>query len=177
MYYSNIDGKTYTESEVKALYPNTSFPSPFVAPEEFSVVFDTPKPECGELQVAYQDGTEVDSKGNRVVKWSIRDMFTEYVDDSGIVHIKLEQEEAYLLAKFKATVPTTISPRQARLALNAVGLLDDVEAAVATSKEYQIFWEYSLEIKRDDAVLNTMAAALGMTEKQVDDLFIAGSKL
>ena len=31
--------------------------------------------------------------------------------------------------------------------------------------------------KRDDTILNTMATALGMTERQVDDLFIAGSKL
>ena len=177
MYYNNIDGKTYTESEIKALYPNTSFPSPFVAPEEFSVVFDTPKPEVTDLQIAYQDGTELDSKGNRVVKWSIRDMFSDYTDESGVVHTKAEQEEAYLLAKFKATVPTTISPRQARLALNTAGLLDDVEAAVATNKEYQIFWEYSLEIKRDDTILNTMTAALGMTERQVDDLFIAAGKL
>ena len=175
MFYK--DNRLYTESEIKALYPNTSFPIPFIAPSEFEVVFDAPQPTVGELEVAYQDGTEIDSKGNRVVKWSIRDMFTEYTDESGIVHTKLEQEEAYLLAKFKATVPTTISPRQARLALNSVGLLDDVEAAVAANKEYQIFWEYSLEIKRDDSILNTMAVALGMTERQVDDLFIAAGKL
>lgn len=84
---------------------------------------------------------------------------------------------ALLDTLYKSTVPTTISPRQARLALYGAGLLDSVEAAVATNKEYQIFWEYSLEIKRDDAILNAMAISLGLTERQVDDLFIAASKL
>ena len=31
--------------------------------------------------------------------------------------------------------------------------------------------------KRDDTILNTMATALGTTERQVDDLFIAAGKL
>ena len=31
--------------------------------------------------------------------------------------------------------------------------------------------------KRDDTILNTMVTALGMTERQVDDLFIAAGKL
>lgn len=86
MYYK--DNQTYTESEIKALYPNTSFPSPFVAPEEFSVIFDTPNPTITDLQVAYQDGTEVDALGNRVVKWTVSNKFTT-----------VEEENEYLLQK------------------------------------------------------------------------------
>ncbi len=47
-------------------------------------------------------------------------------------------------------VPQTVSMRQARLALYGAGLLDDVEAAVASStKDVQIEWEFSSELRRD----------------------------
>ena len=177
MYYNNTDGKQYSESEIKALYPNTSFPSPFVAPEDFSVVFDTPKPEVTELQVAYQDGTEIDSKGNRVVKWSIRDMFADYTDADGIVVTKAEQEAKYLADKTKALVPKTITPRQARLVLLGATLLDEVEAMVATDRAMSIWFEYSLDVDRDNVHVVTAGTALGLTELQLDEMFIAASKL
>ena len=98
MYYK--DNQLYTESEIKALNPNTSFPIPFVA-EGYTVVFDTPQPTVGELQTAYQDGTEVDSKGNRVVKWAVRDMFADYTNELDAVVTKAEQEAAYLAKKLQ----------------------------------------------------------------------------
>lgn len=90
------DERLYTESEIKAEYPNTSFPIPFVAPEGYEVVFDTPKPECGELEIAYQDGTEIDSKGNRVIKWIVKDMFEDTEENT-----KAEQEAEYLAKKMQ----------------------------------------------------------------------------
>jgi hypothetical protein len=171
------DDKLYTESEIKALYPNTSFPTPFVAQEEFTLVFDTPKPETTELQVAYQDGTEIDSKGNRVIKWSIRDMFSDYVNEEGVAVTKAEQESEYLERKRKELVPKTITPRQARLALLQATLLDEVEAMVATDKSMGIWWEYSLEIERNSEHIINAGLALGLTEEQLDNLFTEGSKL
>ena len=96
MWHNSDDGKLYTESEIKALYPNTSFPTPFGVGEPFSVVFDTPQPTVGELQVAYQDGTEIDSKGNRVIKWSVKDMFEDTEEKT-----KAEQEAEYMAKKMK----------------------------------------------------------------------------
>ena len=90
------DGKLYTESEIRAEYPNTSFPVPFVAPGEFSVVFDTPQPTVGELEVAYQDGTEIDDKGNRVIKWAVKDMFEDTPEKT-----KAEQEAEYMAKKMQ----------------------------------------------------------------------------
>lgn len=94
MFYK--DDKLYTEGDIRALYPNTSFPIPFIAPSEFEVVFDTPQPTVGELQVAYQDGTEIDSKGNRVIKWSIKDMFEDTEEKT-----KAEQEAEYMAKKMQ----------------------------------------------------------------------------
>lgn len=71
-------------------------------------------------------------------------------------------------------VPVSISPLQARRALLAAGLLDDVEAALAEApRETQLAWEYAVEVRRDDPMLFSVAAALGLTAGQVDALFLA----
>jgi len=175
MFYK--DGSLFTESEIKALNPNTSFPTPFVAPSDYTVVFETPMPTVGELQAAYQYGTELDSKGNRVVKWLVRDMFSDYVNGEGVTVTKAEQEAEYLEAQRKALVPQMLTPRQARLALLAVGLLDEVDTLLDGTKAMQIWWEYSLDIQRNHEHIVTIGGALGLTETQLDDLFIEGAKL
>lgn len=63
MFYK--DNQLFTESEIKALNPNTSFPTPFKA-DGYEVVFDVPSPIVGELQVAYQDGTRLTLKATEL---------------------------------------------------------------------------------------------------------------
>ena len=121
---------------------------------------------------SFSGGTELDSKDNRVVKWSIKDMFSDTEEST-----KTEQEEVYLLSKFKDTVPKTITPRQLRLALLAISLLDEVEAMVATDRAMGIWWEYSLEVERNNEYVVNAIKALGLTELDGDNLFIAGGKL
>ena len=74
-------------------------------------------------------------------------------------------------------IPQTITPRQARLALLQATLLDEVEAMVATDKAMSIWWEYSLEIERNSDHIIHAGLALGLSEEQLDNLFIEGSKL
>lgn len=69
-------------------------------------------------------------------------------------------------------VPQVITIRQAHLALLSEGLLDDVEAMVAVSERaIQIEWNKATELRRDWPALVTLAGALDLTSKQVDDLF------
>jgi len=76
-----------------------------------------------------------------------------------------------------ATV-AVISMRQARLVLNNAGLLQQVEAAVAAADvSTQIEWEYAVELRRDWPTLTAMAAALGLTDVQLDDLFVQAATL
>ena len=76
-----------------------------------------------------------------------------------------------------AAVPVSVTPRQAKLALLSAGLLDAVEAAIeaiadpATKRVAQIEWEYAQEVRRDWPLLNQVAAGMGMTDAQIDDLF------
>ena len=71
-------------------------------------------------------------------------------------------------------MPESITPLQARKALLAGGLLDDVDAMLAQApREAQLAWEYAIEVRRDDATLAAMAGMLGLTDQQIDDLFRA----
>jgi hypothetical protein len=73
-------------------------------------------------------------------------------------------------------VPQVVTPRQARIALLAAGHLDAVEAAIAAApRAVQIDWEYAIEIRRDNPVIAAMAATIGLTEAQIDALFIAAA--
>ena len=89
---------------------------------------------------------------------------------------------AEITALAKAKVPATVTMRQGRLALLAAGKLAMVAAAIATLPEPQksaalIEWNYSNELQRNNAFVATLGGALGLTEAQVDQLFIAAAAL
>lgn len=80
-------------------------------------------------------------------------------------------------------VPTTIVPsivtmRQARLALLAINKLAQVEATIASLPSPQketasIEWEYSNEVQRHNGFVSLLAPALGLSEQDLDQLFIS----
>lgn len=177
MYIQLETMKEMTENEIRSLFPNTSFPSPFVAPEGFAVVFPTPKPTVTELQVAVCDGLELDIKGNYVEKWAVRDMFSDYTTEDGVLVTRIEQETKYLADKAKALVPTSITPRQARLKLLETDLLDNLEAVITTNRAWKIEWEYATEVERDSPLIDAVASQAGLTVEQIDQMFLEASKL
>lgn len=75
-------------------------------------------------------------------------------------------------------VPSDVTMRQARLALLEQGLLATVDANMASATEAdQIEWEYATYVYRDSALVSNMAASLGLTDTDIDNLFIlAGTK-
>lgn len=75
-------------------------------------------------------------------------------------------------------IPTTVSMRQARLALLEVEILDEVNTAIATGTEAdKITWEYATEVNRGDTLVTNMAIALNLTETDLDNLFTLASTL
>ena len=71
----------------------------------------------------------------------------------------------------------TITMRQARLYLYSVDKLEDVEKMVETRKDWQIEWEYTSEVERSSLLVSTIKDSLGLSDIEVDDIFIAASKL
>ena len=72
-----------------------------------------------------------------------------------------------------ARVPASVTPLQARRALLAAGLLDAVEAAIeGADPETKLAWQYATAVERQSPFTLTLAAALNLTDAQVDDLFV-----
>lgn len=79
-------------------------------------------------------------------------------------------------------VPSTVTVRQARLALLSAGLLAQVNTAVAAmtgaaGDAARIEWEFSNTVERNKPLVVNISATLGLTSAQLDALFIAASKL
>ena len=81
MYRIRTTGEVVSQGEFRSRNKNTSFPSQWSVElvEELGLdpVFETPAPTVTRYQTAYKDGTEQDSKGNWVWKWSISEMDDE----------------------------------------------------------------------------------------------------
>lgn len=89
-----------------------------------------------------------------------------------------EEAAAKTEALANAFVPDSVTPRQVRLLLLSKGLLDEVEAMIALQdRQTQITWEFASEFRRDDALLVTLGANLGLSAQQIDEFFIAAASI
>ena len=75
--------------------------------------------------------------------------------------------------------PDTCTPRQLRIALIQTGIsLSTIEAqidAISDPVQKEIAraeWEYALEIKKEHPLVGMIAAALNLTEQQINDIFV-----
>lgn len=73
-------------------------------------------------------------------------------------------------------VITSVTMRQARLALLQSNLLDQASAAI-TAPADKIEWEFATTVERDSPLVQNIAATLGLTEQQIDDLFTLAASL
>jgi hypothetical protein len=90
--------------------------------------------------------------------------------------------KAFLAAQAEAAKPTSVTMRQARLALLEAGLLDNVQNIVAGMQGAEgaaarIEWEYSSTMVRSQPLVAALAAALKLTSADVDALFLTASKI
>jgi len=82
---------------------------------------------------------------------------------------------------FQAPGPVAISavtPLQARKALRQAGLLDVFNATMSqASEEVREEWEYCVTVERHNPNIAAFANHLGLSHKQIDDLFTLASTL
>lgn len=79
-------------------------------------------------------------------------------------------------------IPTVVTMRQARLALLAAGHLPAITSIIAAlpspqKEQAQIEWEFSQEVNRNYGLVVSLIPALGLTDAQVDQLFITAAGL
>lgn len=79
-------------------------------------------------------------------------------------------------------VPEQVTMRQARLALLGAGLLASVDTAINSlpspmQEEARIEWDYSSTVERHRSLVQALGGAMGLTEAQLDALFIQATTL
>jgi hypothetical protein len=106
---------------------------------------------------------------------------TEQDDAPYVLYTRKSDEQ--IAATEAAKIPKSVTMRQGRLALLATGKLSLVQAAIdaipdeAMKAAAQIEWEYAQTIDRDSAFTQQMAAGLGLTDADLDQLFTLASTL
>ena len=68
-----------TQDQIQAEYPNTSFPTPFVAPEPYETVFDSPQPSYDPITQTVVQGTPVKTDGQWYQVWVVVDLTPEQI--------------------------------------------------------------------------------------------------
>ena len=102
----------------------------------------------------------------------------EYLLPADCIAITDEEAQA-IQADIEANKPVvipTITMRQARMMLLNEGLLDEVNLAI-TTPEQKIWWDYSTTVERNHPLVNAVLTALGKTETEINDMFIAAALL
>ena len=97
MYINTTTLSQLSESEIRALYPNTSFPSPFVPPEEFDLIFPAPQPTHNAVtEMVRALPAELTVKGHHEQRWEVVSRFTPFTDEAGVHHSVESQSQAAL---------------------------------------------------------------------------------
>lgn len=79
----------------------------------------------------------------------------------------------------KTPAPSSVSRFQARAALAMAGKLEEVDVAIANSGNViaQLAWSDAQVFERNSPTIAALAASLGLTEAQIDDLFRQAAKI
>ena len=179
MNYINTETNQYpiSEREIKEMFPQVTFPSPFTPPDHFKVVFASPVPEHNAvIQVAREGEPVLTDKGHYEQTWVITDKFTDYRDENGVLHTKEEQEADAIAQDLKSKTPATVTMRQARLALLDLDLLSSIDEAINAMPEpdktkAKIEWEYAAVVERNSDWVSDLGQQLGLSDVQIDALF------
>jgi hypothetical protein len=113
--------------------------------------------------------------------------YREYADLVNLLWVKesyvrsLTPEE---IEQRKPKPPNICTPRQFRLALIREGInISNIEAMlnqIEDDMERQIAlieWEYALEIKREHPLIDSFASIMGITQEQLDNIFIVANTI
>ena len=89
---------------------------------------------------------------------------------------------AFITPTPEVTLITSITMRQARLALLAHNKLSDVQTTIDSlpspmKEQAQIEWEYASDVEITNPLIIQLMGSLGFTETNLDNLFIEASKL
>ncbi len=95
MYINTVTMAECPESEIRAAFPNTSFPSPFTPPDGYAVVFPVPQPEHNPVtQMARLVQPVLTSKGHWEQSWEVVDLDAETIATNQAAKAASDREAA-----------------------------------------------------------------------------------
>lgn len=166
MYINTEILETTTRRQIKQAHPNISLPrSPTdaqLAPLGYAILHPTPRPEG---DVVTQGEPEQGEDGLWYQTWEVRDFTEEELEE-------LRQ----------AAIPDSVTRRQAKQQLVLAGLLDQVQPAIDAIEDdtertlMQIYWDDSAFFEREHPQLVALGHGLGLSDVEMDDLFIAAAE-
>jgi hypothetical protein len=106
----------------------------------------------------------------------------ELIDEAWTQLWTVREATSEEIAAMKPPVPAEVTMRQARLALLAIGKLDQVAPAIealdgAERDAARIEWEFSSAVVRSRPLVAMLGQALGLDEEALDQLFITAAGL
>ena len=148
MSYINTETGKYniSEAEIRALYPNTLFGTPFKAPEPFAWVFPSPQPTYDSL---HEYVAEIDpvltSKGHYEQAWEIKPLSPEQIAINTDPAIKEAADAAIISAKVEelwqaADKYVTSYISGVAIGILTIGVIQQKSRAVAISDWSNLIW-------------------------------------
>lgn len=147
-----------TDADIRRAHPEVSFP-PAISIEHVAAL--------GYAELEYDPQPSV-APGEQLQPGEIREEGGRYVQGWLVVLAPAPE------------IPQSVTMRQCRIALLDAGLLDAVQSSIATmpgvdGERARIDWEYALDVRRDWPLINALGSQLGLTDQQIDDLFLAAA--
>lgn len=156
MTYVDSTGEIRTEWEIIRSLPHVCFGAPGANPPDVFAAY-------GYRRVVESDPPALDG----------------YVaEPDGVEEVDGEWRTRWRLVP--APVPRSVTRFQALAALDGARLLDDIEAWIArpdTPRIVRLAWQNAQSFERSSPALHHIATVFGLTDEQLDQLFIAADRI
>ena len=158
------EGRQMSEADIRASNPLTVFPWPFAPPDGYDSVIDDEAPDHDPVteQLVCGEPAQVDGQWRRSI--TVQPLAPEVAAE-----------------RRRALVPQVVSRAQLKLALIRAGLwprLLECVAGIADDDERaaaEVALHDATEYRRDSPFVARCAECLGLSERQLDDLFTLAS--
>ena len=132
-----------SERDIRAAYPNTSFPTPFTAPDGYAWVFPTPSPDHNAvIEYPREVSPALTTKGTWEQRWEVAKRYDNQTDEAAAVAAdaaqKQSQVQADIVIQTQARLDTFAMTRNYDSILSACTYATSPTAQFSTEGQYAV---------------------------------------
>lgn len=148
MSYINTQTNQYpiSEADIRSAYPNTSFPIPFVAPSEYSVVFPSPYPTYEPVtQYIREIAPVLSAKRQYEQQWEVVAIYTDPAEEAAAI----TAHTALTVQNIQARIVTSVQERLDNFAKtrNYDSILSAATYATSAIPKFQVEGQYAVNAR------------------------------